>query len=152
MVGFCGRQVIHLVSSSFVNMLKLLETLTFYVILLQFIWLTAYTLMTLSAYTGVITSPTTAFVASIVILVYISISCINELFEMLSVGLTYIRSVSNLFQWIQIGLGIFAIFPVISGMETTIATKNCAAIGVLLAYILSMRDIGKLHEEIGNNE
>lgn len=85
-----------------------------------------------------INSPTTAIVASVVVLIYIIISFVNETFELCSVGLRYVLSWSNIFQLVQIGFAAIAIFPVLFSLDVTILHKNCAAVSQTNQAFLSM--------------
>lgn len=85
-------------------------------------------MLALTTYCNVLDSPPTGLVAAIVIGIYILISLINEVFEVSSVGLAYVRSISNYFQIIQVVLASVAIYPVLLAMEVTVVNKNCAAV------------------------
>ncbi|XP_021955747.2 transient receptor potential channel pyrexia isoform X2 [Folsomia candida] len=116
----------------------------------QVIWLAAYTTLIYSVYTKDLPFTILTYISALIFLIYITISLVNEIFEGLTVGITYIISWSNAFQLTQIFLGVVTIWPVLtSNSEPTTFCRNCAAAGILLAHILSMRDFGKLHEKIG---
>lgn len=97
----------------------------------------------------------------------------NELFELKTVGMLYIFSLSNVLQIVQCVLGFAAVYPIFSGYSGPLQwTKYTTAVsrklfcwisllvdlnfiplqtGILLAFILSMRDFSKLHQEVGYN-
>lgn len=109
---------------------------------LQLIWLAAYTTVSLSFYTpradGNHSSPVhlegespnsgddnrsgsgtqaLALLGSVVMLVYLVGSVVNECFEMFTIGSAYILSLTNMLQLVQCVLGFIAIYPVFTGWD-----------------------------------
>jgi len=80
---------------------------------LQLIWLAAYTSLALSFYRATVSSPALAVVASLVMIVYLLGSLLNEIFEIFTIGFAYFLSLTNSLQLLQDVLGFIAITPVL---------------------------------------
>lgn len=106
--------------------------------------------MVLSAYrSGHTGSTAVAVVAATLMAIYILASVLNESFEIYGLGIRYFRSVTNSVQILQNVLAIIAMAPIFANGEPEKWQKYTTAAGILLAYVLSMREIGKLQSKIG---